>query len=230
MSQLSNQLPGVGTAVTAPYRRVFARLNPADLLPGGVVIDGAKSRDLGNTIRTDELRPGVVLGKLTASGKFAPSIIGVLAADHDTSVHTTTLTLTEAQVAEIQRRVGESGQITLIGPEADGTDINVETVTFSAVATATTLTITQTTHDFVDGSIIAPADGSQWPRTLVPDGYHTRVTDANDSDIDVPLPRVPIGGVVDSDLIIDAPTEAATLAWLESRLRSNGNFVFTDTY
>jgi hypothetical protein len=120
--------------VTTP-RRVLA--NPAAklLLVGGAVISGTYSRDPGNTGYADVLRAGLILGKRTADGKYAPSILGVL-----TEAGTqgdTTLVVAPAVAAELVRRVGATGTFKLTGPPTAAGVVRTLTVTYSAVDTAT---------------------------------------------------------------------------------------------
>ena len=70
-------LPGVPPAKTALHRLVFRGGWMHDILPQAKVIDGSLLRDPGNPATTAVLRPGLLMGKVTASGKYAPAIIGV---------------------------------------------------------------------------------------------------------------------------------------------------------
>jgi hypothetical protein len=102
------------------------------LLPGGVLVDGAKSRDPSNADGVDVLQFGLLMGMITESGKYAPSIIGLLtvAYDDDTS---TTLTVPTAVAAEIVRRIGPTGTFKLTGPATAAGTVRTITVTYSAV-------------------------------------------------------------------------------------------------
>lgn len=222
--------PGITTMGSAEPRNIFMNNGDGALFwPGGGILDGSEARDVGNGDNTNVLRAGVILGKVTASDRLAPSIIGLLAAAHDTSEDTTTLTLTADQVTEIQRRIGASGKLNLIGPPtADGTVVTEE-VTYSAVASSTTLTIEATDADFAAGSIIAPNDGSETPLCVLADEYGVRVTDANGTDVDPYARRLAVAGILNTAKLVDWPTEASTLAWLKSQLQDDGRaFVFSD--
>lgn len=242
----NNGLPGVKTGKTATPRKVLISDRGIQYVPGGVVIDGSKSRDTGNTGDLDVLRAGTLLGKITASGKYAPSIIGLTTALHDTSEVTTTLTLPAAVVTEIQRRIGASGTFKLIGPPSAGGTVDVEVVTYSAIASSTTLTITQTSADFAAGSIVAPNDGSESPLCLIGDSrdaYGIKVTDDNDDDQDTPLAQPVIGGLVDASQIVHYSSDTAVKAWTKKALNglvfdttsityrgTLGGFVFDDDF
>src|ERR1051325_1283099 len=69
-------LPGVGTPRVAKPTIVFRDGYLKFGLSGGRQIDGTLSYDYGNTGDTDMLRPGLVMGKVSASGLYAPSILG----------------------------------------------------------------------------------------------------------------------------------------------------------
>lgn len=221
-------LPGIKSDREALLRVVRKSGANVAYAPKPLVIDGAESRDLTNTGNTDVLQSGTLMGKITSGGKYAPSIIGLTAALHDTSAVTTTMTLPAAVITEIARRVGQSGNITIIGPATTGGTVNTETVAFSAIASSTTLTISATTNDYVAGSIIAAADGSQIPRVIIDDGYGIKVTDEDGNNIDVPFEHPLVAGVIDSSQIVNWSSESAVQEWIKDTLNDNGAFVFDD--
>lgn len=126
-------LPGMRSPKTATHRIVFRQ--DWDYFFGlGKIIDGSKSADPGNTGDTIVLRPGVLMGKITASGKYANSIIDVTAGSLSGSG--TSITLSANGASELNRRVGSSGTFTLTGPPtANGTARSL-TITYSAVNTS----------------------------------------------------------------------------------------------
>lgn len=130
-----NLTPGIGSEYEAEFRRIFWSENGKHLLPTGVVVDGTKSRDPGNTGYTDTLRAGMLLGKITATGKYAPSVIGVTTVAYTPGASTVTVGL--AAAAELVRRIGTSGTFTLTGPAVASGTVRSATVTYSAVDTAT---------------------------------------------------------------------------------------------
>lgn len=227
-----NGLPGVRTAVDAGFRRIRTSDQGKRLLPGGVVIDGSKSRDPTNTGNIQYLQAGLVIGRITTGGKYAPAIIGLTGVLHDTSAVTTTMTLPASVVTEIQRRIGTSGSFKIIGPPTANGTVATETVTFSAIASSTTITITATSADFAAGSIIAPADGSETPVGLIDDGDPIKVTDDDDSDIDVPLNRLLVGGMIDSSQIVNWSSDTSVQSYLKGKLNatSSSAFTFDDPY
>lgn len=226
----SQKLPGIGNTTTAVMRKVLKTDRGAQYLPTGVLLDGSETRDTANTGYLTTLRAGNVLGKITSGGKYAPSIIGLTGVLHDTSVVTTTMTLPAAIVTEIARRQGASGTFKITGPPAAAGTVVTETVTYSAIASTTTITITATTADFAAGSIIAPVDGSETPLVILNDGPGVKVIDEDANDIDVTLPQVIIAGTIDTSKIVNVPTEVSTLAWLKAQLNTTGKFIFDDVY
>ena len=132
-------LPGFQTARVATPRIIFRDGMISGWLSGGKIIDGTKSRDIGNTGNIDVLRAGLLMGKITTSGKYANSFIGVLGSAYNGSG--TSLTVSAAVATEIIRRIGSTGTLTLTGPPAANGTVSQKTATFSAVG-ATTVTIT----------------------------------------------------------------------------------------
>jgi hypothetical protein len=132
-------LPGIGTVRTAEFRKVLASPNGLQLLPGGVVIDGDAARDPLNTGYLTTLRAGMLLGKITATGLFAPAVIGVTtAAIAGTG---TSLTVSAATGVELVRRIGSSGTLKIVGPHVAGGRVRTRTLTYSGVnGTAVTVT------------------------------------------------------------------------------------------
>jgi hypothetical protein len=164
-------LPGVGTDIVAPIRELLLRApSGEDYFPQGGVIDGSKSRDPDNPTRVDILRAGLAMGKITATNKWAPSILGVTSAAL-TSVATNIVFGNAAQGTEIVRRIGATGTFKITGPAtASGTvrtltatfssigagtgQDEVQTVAWSAAPTAGTFTLTLTKYD---GTIVTTA-------------------------------------------------------------------------
>jgi len=225
-------LPGPQTARTQAYNSVRRSDHGAMYLPAGRIIDASNARDPLNTGYITTLRPGLVMGKITATGLFAPSIIGLTTVLHDTSVVTTTMTLPATVVTEIQRRIGNSGTFKIIGPPTTAATVATETVTYSAIASATTITITATAADFAIGSIIAPTDGSEAPLCFIDDGDGIRVTNEDGLDVDQPFPFALIGGMLDTANIINYSSDASVKTWLKGQLNSvsGSMFTFSDAY
>lgn len=221
--------PGTRTTRTVTPRRLLLR----DGIPfmGYKQIDGALSRDPGNTGDVHFLRAGSVLGLVTASDKIASSIVGVTGVLHDTSAVTTVMTLPAAVVTEIQRRFGASGTFNITGPPAAAGVVATEQVTYSAIASATTLTITATTADFAAGSLIRPEDGSESPLYLVEAETGIQVADEDGTNQNVQSTGLVLGGYVDTTQIVDySSMDASVKTWLKSQLNTNGQFIFDDNF
>jgi hypothetical protein len=222
-------LPGVTTGSEAVARKILATINGLMMLPGGGIIDGAESRDLGNSDDTDVLRAGLLMGKITSSGKWAPSIIGTLETAYDDE--DTELDVGAAAAAEIVRRIGTSGNITVVGPPTAAGTVAVDTVAFSAVNTTTgILTVADQGKDYIAGSLVCAADGSQVPRTLITDQFGIKVTDEDDDDIDVQFARLAIAAQIDASQIINYPSDSSLISWIKTKLNTYGNFIFDDDY
>lgn len=218
---------GIGTSRTTSPRKIV--LADPQYLPGGLVIDGSKSRDLGNTGDTDVLRAGLAMGKITASGKYAPAVIGTLVYPHaaDGSGNLL-LTVTAAVAAEIVRRIGTSGTLTLTGPPSAAGTVAQAEYTFSAVNTTTgVITISDGSVSFIAGSFVSASDGSANPLFLVGEDNHggTKVTDQDDANIDVDWATPISGGRIDASQIINYPSDASLVTWVKSKLnRGDGTF------
>lgn len=226
-------IPGMKAERSAAPRKVLASTQGARLFPGGKVVDGAKSRDVLNAGDANVLRAGVLMGKITASGKYAPSVLGALTEAYDHSAQAnTTLTVSTATAGEIIRRIGSTGSITVTGPATAAGTVASETVAFSAVDAATgEITITAAANDFIAGSLVQPADGSEAPLGLLGDGYGLKVTDADGNSIDVPLSNLLVGGFVEAGAIVNYPADAALKAHVKSALRSVGmGWAFDDEF
>lgn len=232
-------LPGTKTKKSAVDRNVFS--GPPKLVPGGAILDGSESRDPLNTDDVDILRSGVVLGKQTSSGLYAPSIIGTLAEAYNESASSTSdnleMVVSAATATEIVRRIGTSGTFKVTGPPSDAGTVATETITFSAVNTTTgVVTITDADNDFIAGSFVQPTDGSEDPLGVLYAQGGVKVTDDSDDDIDVFI-TLAIGGVVVDGGLINEPSDASLKTWLHSKLNGGdgttdlrGAFHFLDTY
>jgi len=114
-----------------------------------------------NTGDIDVLRAGMILGKITLTGLFAPSIFGLTL--NDEAAGATTIEVSTATATEILRRVGGvAGDLTLIGADTHtGTVATVETVTMSNCVPATgVITVGAITNAISAGSCVCPSDGS----------------------------------------------------------------------
>jgi hypothetical protein len=226
-------LPGLRTAVTATHRIIFkgGRWDYVSL-PGGATIDASESRDPANTGFLGNLRAGLLMGKITATGLYAPSILGAISGAYTSGG--TSLTVSAAVATEIDRICGQAGTAELVAigpPTANGTNA-VTDITHSAINTTTgVITVSDLGVDKVAGTLIARKDGRQLPITLIPDGYPIKVTDSEGTSVDVGFPKLPIGGTIISENILPVwPSDTSIMAWIVEQLNAAGQFVFDHKY
>lgn len=136
-------LPGIYTGNSVTPRNIFVANSVRDHneVPALYTISGASSRDPGSS-SVSLLRAGLLLGKITATKKFAPSIIGLTGAAYTGSTQINCLTT--AQATELARRQGASGTFKLTGPPAAGGVVRTATVTYSAIGTGSAANEVQT--------------------------------------------------------------------------------------
>jgi hypothetical protein len=133
-------LPQVMTERTSQHRWVVVD-GILSYVPGGAIIDGAKSRDYGNTDNTRGLRAGTLMGRVTSGGKWANSVLGETSGALTNSG--TTITVSAASAVEIVRRIGATGTLSVTGPPTAAGTVRTLTATYSAVNTTTgAITIT----------------------------------------------------------------------------------------
>ena len=218
--------PGVQADRTTSQRRVFKQ-STYEMIAGGGIINGATSRDPGNTSDVDKLRAGVLMGLRSSDDQWSPSILGVTT--NAEAIGATTIEVSAAVATELARRVGTTGTFRLTGPAVAGGVVASEVVTYSAVNTTTgDITVTAIVNAYVAGSLVQPTDGSQTPLSLIPDGFPAKVTDQDGTSIDIEWPCIPIGGVIDSSEIINWPSDASLKEWIMNRLNGShgGRFIF----
>jgi hypothetical protein len=226
--------PRMGTAVKAQHRRVFRGTGPEAFLPGGKIIDGAKSRDPGNSPDVDVLRAGLLLGKLTSGGLYAPSIIGTLTGA--AAAAATTVNVSAAAATEIVRRIGTTGTLRFVGPPTAGGVVATFTETYSAVNTTTgAITVSALDAALIQGSFVCADDGTYLPITFIPDeqtGWGIKVTDQDGTNLSVPLPLVPVMGIVTSSQLVNWPSDTSLQKWVKDQLNGSGlgHFTFDDGY
>lgn len=225
--------PGIGSSISVQKLNV-ARAGSEEFLPGGGTIEGSKTRDPGNSASsTLSLRPGLLMGRITASGYWANSIIGATAAAYTSG--DLTVTVSAASAAELVRRVGASGTFKLVGPATAGGSNNTTTVTYSSVNTTTgVITVSDIGANRIAGCFVCPSDGSETILSYVPTGYNLPLpggaADADNADVN--FPRIPIAAVIESENLIDWPSDSTLKAYVRTSLStaSGGKFVFTDIY
>ncbi|HUT12977.1 MAG TPA: hypothetical protein VMY42_20950 [Thermoguttaceae bacterium] len=126
-----NRVPGVGSSTEYGFRRIMAGGQP-QYLPGGIVIDGTYARDPSNASYVDRLQCGLMMGRITASKLWAPSVIGTLGTTIAGTATTLAFLHTE-EATELVRRVGTTGTFKITGPHVSGGRVKTRTLTYSAV-------------------------------------------------------------------------------------------------
>lgn len=224
-------LPGVQAAVQAAHRIIFRDGIFTGFFSGGRIIDGTLARDPDNTGDTNVLRAGLIMGRVTASGKYANSIIGVTGAAYTSGG--TSLTVTTQAAAEIVRRIGTSGTFKIVGPPSAAGTVATATVTFSAVNTGTgVVTVTNIGANYISGSLIVPTDGSETFKTVIPDGFGVNVFTSAGSAADQPFSPLPIAGTIVSANLINWPTDTSLRAYVKTQFSAvgDGKWIFDDGF
>ena len=217
--------PGVLQTYLAVPREIFlANRQFAQFVAQPVTVDGTLSSNPQNAPYTWLLFAGTVMGRVTATGKYANSIIGSLTAAYaHGGGSNTSLTTDVNTAAEIVRRLGTSGSLKLTGPPTAGGTVATQVVTYSAVNTTTgVITITATGADAVSGSYLQPTDGSENPVTLICDAWGTKVADQlNTTRVDVfDAQLLAAGGTINVANIVSYPTDTSMKAWLKSSIKA----------
>jgi len=222
-------MPGSFTGNTYTPRFIFTNYAQVEYAPGFSIIDGTLSRDTAST-PTSLLQAGTLLGKITSTGKYRPSIIG-LTSGAISSGSATSVTVTAATATEVARLITVAGgnvSLKLVGPPTAGGTVASTAITCTA-ASGTTLTVSSVSLPaIVDGSLVVPADGSQTPVTLVsnPTGVDVVLTDGTSAD--QPLHLNARKADVASSKIVNYPADTATRAFLKAALKTTGLFTFVD--
>ena len=214
-------LPGVGTARVATPREIFAgNAQYAQFVPGLRTIDGSRSRDPLNGTDVDVLRAGMLLGKTTSGGKYAPSVIGVLTVAAAASA--TSLTVAPAVAVELVRRIGASGTFKLTGPPAAAGTVATQTVTYSAVNTSTgVITCTAISAAAIAGSFVQPTDGSETILTFLGNQWGVKVTDISSNSTDVLENQLALAGHVKTANVINYPSDTSLVTFVKAAIHVN---------
>lgn len=223
-------MPGVRTARSA-IPRLALRDGIFDYLSQGRIIDGAQSRDVGNTGDLDVLRAGLLMGKITSSGKYAPAVVGAITGAYTSGG--TELTVSAAAAVELDRLVGQAGtgELIAIGPPSAAGTVAATAFDHSAINTTTgVITVTSLGVNKIAGTLIAVNDGRSTPISLIPDGYGIKVTDGSGTSLDEQWPDFPAGGIVlTANLLPVWPSDTSLRSWIETSLKTHGTFVL-DAY
>ena len=108
----------------------------------------------------------------------------------------------------------------------------VQQPTMLATAAKINVVVSETTAgvqgDFVAGSLIQPADGSENIQTIYSNKYGQSVLNALLQSIDVQYPDILLGGAVRTAMVINYPSDTSLIAYIKASLRSYGGVWFFD--
>ncbi len=223
MFSVPNGKPGVLPGYLAVPREIFsANRSFAQFVAAPVTIDGALSANPLNAPYTWMLYAGTPMGRVTATGKYANSVIGTTTTAYAHAGGTPTVLTTDVNTAaEIVRRLGTSGTLKLTGPPAAGGVVATQTVTYSAVNLTTgAVTITAIAADAVNGSLIQPTDGSETVVTLLCDTWGKKVSDQlNTARVDVLEGQLlAAGGTINTGMIVNYPADSSLKTWVKAAI------------
>lgn len=214
--------PGALTTYVAQPRELFyGPRNDARFIPGPLTIDGTLSGNATNAPYSWLLFAGMPVGRVTSTGKYATSILGLTTSA--TAASATTVQTDVNTAAELVRRIGASGTFTLTGPPAANGTVASQTVTYSAVNLSTgAITCSATSAAAVSGSFIQPTDGSGTIVTLICDQWGVKVIDGlNTTRLDVFDSELWAGGgIVATGMIVGYPADSSLKAYLKAAIRT----------
>lgn len=229
MNTVFNQQPGQASLGTIAFRNIFADPSTMVAAPVFSQIDGTNSRDTFNALDVTLLEAGLPFGKIAASGLYRPSIIGLTGASYTSGG--TTITVTAAVATEVARLITNAAgpvNLTFVGPPAAAGTVASIVVACSA-ASGTTLTVGTLGANLVIGSIIAPADGSAVPLTIMANNYGVPVILSSGLATNQFLTPYVSGGDINTAMILGYSTmEASCRAYVKTSLKLIGTFRFTD--
>jgi hypothetical protein len=146
--------PGVQptTYTTTPRDIFWGQPQMAQYLAFPSVIDGSNSYNALNQPYNWLLWAGTLMGIITSSGKYAPSILGLTSQGVGGSQTTLYTDPNTAQCIVLRADLGTSGTMTITGPPYPSGPVRIQTVTYSNVNTSTgAITITALNNAAVAG-------------------------------------------------------------------------------
>ena len=225
MFSVPNGKPGVLPGFLATPREVFAANRSfAQFVAGPATVDGTASGNPLNAPYTWVLFAGTLMGRVTATGKYANGILGkTTAAYAHAGAGGTTIQTDVNTAAEIVRRIGPAGTLKLTGPATPGGAVVVQVVAYSAVnAGSGAITVTAGGSDAVAGSFLQPTDGSEQVMTVLCDAWGLKVADQlGAARVDVfDGQLLAAGGTLDVTVIPNYPADPSLKAWVKASVRS----------
>jgi hypothetical protein len=214
--------PGVVGNYTSQPREVFySGRQFAEFWAPPVTVDGTNSSNPSNAPYTWLLWAGMPMGRITASGKYANSILGLTAAAVASAA--TSITTDVNTAAEIVRRIGASGTFKLTGPPAASGTVATQVVTYSAINTTTgVITCTALSAAAVAASLIQPTDGSEAVLTLLCETDGLQVIDQTHTNrVDVFCGTLLAGGgTINTGMIVNYPSDPSLKTYVKAALKS----------
>jgi hypothetical protein len=214
--------PGVVGNFTSQPREVFySGRQFAQFWAPPVTVDGTNSSNPLNTPYIWLLWAGQMLGRVTATNKYANSVLGLSTAAAAASA--TSLTTDVNTAAEIVRRIGAAGTFKLTGPPAAAGTVATQVVTYSAVNLTTgVITCTALSAAAISGSLIQPTDGSETILTLLCETNGLQIIDQTHTNrVDVFCGTLLAGGgTINTGMIVDYPTDSSLKAYVKAALRT----------
>jgi hypothetical protein len=211
----------VGNFISQPREVFYSGRQFAQFWAPPVTVDGTNSSNPLNAPYTWLLWAGQLLGRVTATGKYANSVLGLSTAAAAASA--TSITTDVNTAAEIVRRIGASGTFKLTGPPAAAGTVATQVVTYSAVNLSTgVITCSALSAAAISGSLIQPTDGSETILTLLCETNGLQIVDQTHTNrVDVFCGTLLAGGgTINTGMIVDYPTDSSLKAYVKAALRT----------
>ena len=218
------------------------------------------------------LQAGLLMGLITADSNdlndavaasstnklYGASVFGLVGGTTPLASSATAIPVPAAVGAEILRRIGAAGTITIVrsahsGRHRRGLHRHAHQHHAEQQRLLDAQRLRHDRHGLRAGSLICPSDGSQTPITFVDELDGIRVTDVYGNGLAVQFPRVPIaGGTINAANLINfqsgagiiasaaatITTDTSVQAWIKSMLNSagatgsgaGGRFLFSSDY
>jgi hypothetical protein len=219
--------PGVFDTFTSIPREVFyGNRQFAQFWPYPAIVDSTYSRNPLNTPYVWNLWGGMLMGKITTSGKWRPSVVGLLTAAATSGGSTFTTDVNTA--TEIQRLLTLAGgniSLNLTGPAsastlAASTAVTAVTVTAANLTTGV-ITVSGTVGaNVISGSLIQPADGSQTIKSVqcVKNGLQI-VDSVFTTYVDIYCPELLAGGgTLNTGMLVNYPVDPGLRLYVQAAL------------
>jgi hypothetical protein len=214
--------PGVvGNYDSQPREVFYSGRQFAQFWAPPVTVDGTNSSNPLNAPYTWLLWAGTAMGRVTATGKYANSIIGLTGAAIASGA--TSITTDVNTAAEIVRRIGATGTFKLTGPPATAGTVATQVITYSAVNTTTgVITCTASSAAAVSASFIQPTDGSESIITLLCEVDGLQIVDQTHTNrVDVFCGTLLAGGgTINTGMIVNYPADSSLKTFVKTSLRA----------